>query len=81
MEKKVKLLQVDKASNIIINNIKPIKRHENIKIESIPGSSALLTALVSSGLPTDRFLFEGFIPSKKGRKKQKSIRSERNFYA
>ncbi len=43
---------------------------ENIKIESIPGSSALLTALVSSGLPTDRFLFEGFIPSKKGRKKR-----------
>ena len=42
---------------------------EDIKIESIPGSSAILTALVSSGLPTDRFLFEGFIPSKKGRKK------------
>lgn len=43
---------------------------DDIKIESIPGSSAILTALVSSGLPTDRFLFEGFIPSKKGRKKR-----------
>lgn len=43
---------------------------EKIKVEAIPGSSALLTALVSSGLPTDRFLFEGFIPSKKGRKKR-----------
>ncbi len=40
---------------------------EHIKVESIPGSSAFLTALVSSGLPTDRFLFEGFMPSKKGR--------------
>ncbi len=42
----------------------------SVKVEAIPGSSALLTALVSSGLPTDRFLFEGFIPSKKGRKKR-----------
>ena len=43
---------------------------EGLKVEAIPGSSALLAALVSSGLPTDRFLFEGFIPSKKGRKKR-----------
>lgn len=42
----------------------------SVKVEAVPGSSALLTALVSSGLPTDRFLFEGFIPSKKGRKKR-----------
>ncbi|MBT4155181.1 MAG: 16S rRNA (cytidine(1402)-2'-O)-methyltransferase [Candidatus Marinimicrobia bacterium] len=40
----------------------------NIIIESIPGASASLAALVSSGLPTDRFLFEGFLPPKKGRK-------------
>ena len=40
----------------------------NITIEPIPGASASLTALVSSGLPTDRFLFEGFLPPKKGRK-------------
>ena len=40
----------------------------NIIIESIPGASASLAALASSGLPTDRFLFEGFLPPKKGRK-------------
>jgi 16S rRNA (cytidine1402-2'-O)-methyltransferase len=40
------------------------------KVEAIPGASAVLTALVSSGLPTDRFLFEGFLPHKKGRKKR-----------
>jgi len=40
------------------------------KVESVPGASAVLTALVSSGLPTDRFLFEGFLPPKKGRKKR-----------
>ena len=39
------------------------------KIESIPGASAVLASLVSSGLPTDRFIFEGFLPPKKGRKK------------
>ena len=39
-----------------------------ITVESIPGASASLAALVSSGLPTDRFLFEGFLPPKKGRK-------------
>jgi 16S rRNA (cytidine1402-2'-O)-methyltransferase len=40
------------------------------KIESIPGASAVLAALISSGLPTDRFIFEGFLPPKKGRKKR-----------
>ena len=39
------------------------------KIEPIPGASAVLASLVSSGLPTDRFIFEGFLPPKKGRKK------------
>ncbi len=41
-----------------------------ILIESVPGPSAFLAGLVSSGLPTDRFIFEGFLPSKKGRKKR-----------
>ncbi len=41
-----------------------------IRVESIPGASAVLAALVSSGLPTDRFLFEGFLPPKKGRQKR-----------
>ncbi len=38
-----------------------------IKIESVPGPSALAAALSVSGLPTDRFLFLGFLPHKKGR--------------
>ena len=41
-----------------------------VKIESIPGPSAFLAALTASGLPTDRFLFEGFLPPKKGRNKR-----------
>ena len=39
-------------------------------IESIPGASAAVASLTSSGLPTDRFIFEGFLPPKKGRKKR-----------
>ena len=41
---------------------------QSVEVVSIPGSSAVLSALVASGLPTDRFLFEGFLPPKKGRK-------------
>lgn len=40
---------------------------ENIKVEPIPGPSAVVAALSVSGLPTDRFLFLGFLPHKKGR--------------
>jgi len=43
---------------------------EDIKVETIPGPSAVLASLIASGLPSDRFLFEGFLPPKKGRKKR-----------
>ena len=42
----------------------------SITVEAVPGASALLASLVSSGLPTDRFIFEGFLPPKKGRQKR-----------
>jgi 16S rRNA (cytidine1402-2'-O)-methyltransferase len=39
-----------------------------IRVIPVPGASAVLSALVVSGLPMDRFVFEGFLPAKKGRK-------------
>jgi len=39
----------------------------NLKIECLPGATAFIPALVKSGFPTDRFVFEGFLPHKKGR--------------
>ena len=44
-----------------------------IEVECLPGATALIPALVNSGLPSDRFCFEGFLPVKKGR--QKKLRS------
>jgi len=41
---------------------------EGIEVECLPGSTALIPALVASGFPCDRFVFEGFLPQKKGRK-------------
>jgi len=42
----------------------------NIAVECLPGATAFVPALVTSGLPCDRFYFEGFLPHKKGRQKR-----------
>lgn len=39
----------------------------NIEVDCLPGATAFVPALVNSGLPNDRFVFEGFLPEKKGR--------------
>tara|TARA_R110001632_G_scaffold18712_1_gene57577 strand:- start:76 stop:513 length:438 start_codon:yes stop_codon:yes gene_type:complete len=39
----------------------------NIDVECLPGATAFVPALVNSGFPNDRFIFEGFLPVKKGR--------------
>lgn len=44
----------------------------NIEVECLPGPTALIPALAVSGLPTDKFVFEGFLPQKKGRQKRLS---------
>jgi 16S rRNA (cytidine1402-2'-O)-methyltransferase len=43
---------------------------ELIDVVPVPGTSAVITALTISGLPTDSFIFEGFLPQKKGRQKK-----------
>ncbi|MHB9056938.1 MAG: 16S rRNA (cytidine(1402)-2'-O)-methyltransferase, partial [Paludibacteraceae bacterium] len=40
---------------------------QDIEVECLPGATAFVPALVASGLPNDRFCFEGFLPQKKGR--------------
>ncbi|MFI3316794.1 MAG: 16S rRNA (cytidine(1402)-2'-O)-methyltransferase [Rikenellaceae bacterium] len=42
---------------------------EGIEVETLPGATAFVPALVQSGFPCDRFCFEGFLPQKKGRNK------------
>lgn len=42
----------------------------DIEVETLPGATALIPALVQSGFPCDRFCFEGFLPQKKGRTKR-----------
>ena len=43
---------------------------EGIDVETLPGATALIPAVVQSGFPCDRFCFEGFLPQKKGRLKR-----------
>lgn len=48
----------------------------NIEIACLPGATAFVPALVNSGLPNDRFVFEGFLPPKKGRQTRLKLLSE-----
>jgi len=45
----------------------------NIEIDCLPGPTAFVPALINSGIPTDKFIFEGFLPVKKGRKTRLEI--------
>ena len=48
----------------------------NIPVECLPGATAFVPALVNSGLPNDKFVFEGFLPVKKGRQTRFKILAE-----
>ncbi|NVJ89583.1 MAG: 16S rRNA (cytidine(1402)-2'-O)-methyltransferase [Flavobacteriaceae bacterium] len=48
----------------------------NIDVECLPGATAFVPALVNSGLPNDKFVFEGFLPVKKGRQTRLEILAE-----
>lgn len=48
----------------------------NIDIECLPGATAFVPALVNSGLPNDKFVFEGFLPPKKGRQTRLKLLAE-----
>ena len=50
--------------------------NQGIIVECLPGPTAFVPALVISGLPADRFVFEGFLPHKKGRQKRLQSLSE-----
>ena len=47
-----------------------------IEIETLPGATAFVPALVNSGLPNDKFVFEGFLPVKKGRQTRLNLLAE-----
>ena len=50
---------------------------QNVPVECLPGATAIIPALVNSGLPCDRFTFEGFLPVKKGRRtRMEELREE-----
>lgn len=48
----------------------------NIEVECLPGATAFVPALVNSGLPNDKFVFEGFLPVKKGRQTRLTFLTE-----
>lgn len=50
----------------------------DIAVECLPGATAFVPALVNSGLPNDRFVFEGFLPIKKGRQTRLQLLAEEN---
>ena len=50
----------------------------NIEVDCLPGATAFVPALVNSGLPNDKFVFEGFLPVKKGRQTRLQILAEEN---
>jgi len=47
-----------------------------VEVDCLPGATALIPALVNSGLPNDKFIFEGFLPVKKGRKTRLELLAE-----
>ncbi len=51
---------------------------EGIEVQTLPGATAFVPALVSSGFPCDRFVFEGFLPVKKGRQTRLAELSREN---
>lgn len=50
----------------------------NIDVETLPGATAFVPALLNSGFPCDKFVFEGFLPHKKGRQTRLNILKEEN---
>jgi 16S rRNA (cytidine1402-2'-O)-methyltransferase len=48
----------------------------DIKVETLPGATAFVPALVNSGFPCDKFVFEGFLPHKKGRQTRLNLLKE-----
>lgn len=49
-----------------------------VDVECLPGATAFVPALVNSGLPNDRFVFEGFLPEKKGRQTRLALLADEN---
>ena len=52
-------------------------REQGLAVTALPGASSVLAALVASGLPTDRFLFEGFLPAKEAQRRNRIVELSR----